>query len=74
MGEDFYRNTTLGVRKGERLEAVPNGSADSISQGHSELVFQGWYNVDTGEMFDIAKPVKQDMILIGKWDTDDGNP
>lgn len=74
LGEDFYRNTTLGVRKGERLEAVPNGSADSISQGHSELVFQGWYNVDTGEMFDIAKPVKQDMILIGKWDTDDGNP
>ncbi len=74
LAEDFYRNTTLGVVKGERLEAIPDGSVDSGSQGHPELVFLGWYDKDTRELFDITKPIERDMVLSGKWEVQHEQP
>ena len=57
------RHTSLGVIKGETLVPITPEEMGYMPEG---VYLEGWYDVDTGELFDASEPVERDIMLQGK--------
>lgn len=57
------RHTSLGVIKGETVIPIAPEEMGYMSAG---VCLEGWYDVETGELFDPSKPIERDIMLKGR--------